>query len=59
MEINQNKADVQDFDRRLATYENSQRQGVIFDRVQKTVLDLGKNEKKPESILDVGCGTGR
>jgi ubiquinone/menaquinone biosynthesis C-methylase UbiE len=59
MEINQKKADVQDFDRRSATYENSRRQNIIFDRVQKTVLDLAKNEKKPESILDVGCGTGR
>ena len=59
METNQKKADVQDFDRRSATYENSRRQGYIFDRVQRIVLDLAKNGKKPESILDVGCGTGR
>jgi ubiquinone/menaquinone biosynthesis C-methylase UbiE len=59
MEINQKKADVQDFNRRAATYENSRRQSIIFDHVQRTVLDLAKNANKPESILDVGCGTGR
>jgi ubiquinone/menaquinone biosynthesis C-methylase UbiE len=59
METNQKKADVQAFDQRSATYENSRRQGYIFDRVQRIVLDLAKNGKKPESILDVGCGTGR
>ncbi len=59
MSTNQKKADVQDFDRRSATYENSRRQGYIFDRVQRIVLDLAKNGIKPESILDVGCGTGR
>jgi ubiquinone/menaquinone biosynthesis C-methylase UbiE len=59
MTTNQKKTDVQDFDRRSATYENSRRQGYIFDRVQRIVLDLANNGKKPESILDVGCGTGR
>ena len=59
MAINQKKADVQAFHRRSATYENSRRQSVIFDRIQKIVLDLAKNGKKPEGILDVGCGTGR
>ncbi len=59
MTTNQKKTDVQDFDRRSATYENSREQGYIFDRVQRIVLDLAKNGKKPESILDVGCGTGR
>src|SRR5208283_1264690 len=59
MAIIQKKVDVQDFDRRSATYENSRRQGYIFDRVQRIVLDLAKNGKKPESFLDVGCGTGR
>jgi len=59
MATNQKKADVEDFDRRSATYENARRQGYIFDRVQRIVLDLAKNGKKPESILDVGCGTGR
>ena len=59
MATNQKKADVEDFDRRSATYENARRQGYIFDRVQRIVLDLAKNGKKPEGILDVGCGTGR
>jgi ubiquinone/menaquinone biosynthesis C-methylase UbiE len=59
MATNQKKTDVQDFERRSATYENSRRQGYIFDRVQRIVLDLAKNWKKPESILDVGCGTRR
>jgi ubiquinone/menaquinone biosynthesis C-methylase UbiE len=59
MTTNQKKTDVQDFDRRSTTYENSRRQGYIFDRVQRIVLDLAKNGKNLESILDVGCGTGR
>jgi len=59
MAINQKKTDAQGFDRRSATYENSRRQGYIFDRVQKIVLDLAENGKKPECVLDVGCGTGR
>jgi ubiquinone/menaquinone biosynthesis C-methylase UbiE len=52
-------ADVQEFERRSATYEDSLRQWFFFDRIQKTVLDLAQSETDPGSILDVGCGTGR
>src|ERR1700747_2985254 len=35
-------------------------QRVIFEPVQRTVLDLAASEvAQPASILDVGCGTGR
>ena len=59
MDAKQKKGDVQAFERRSATYEGSARQGLFFDRVQKTVLDLVQNGDKVASILDVGCGTGR
>lgn len=59
MEEKRKTEDVQDFNRRSETYENSLRQWLFFDRVQKTVLDLANCEAEPESILDVGCGTGR
>jgi ubiquinone/menaquinone biosynthesis C-methylase UbiE len=51
--------DVQEFERRSATYEDSLLQWFFFDRIQRTVLDLAQSETDPESILDVGCGTGR
>jgi ubiquinone/menaquinone biosynthesis C-methylase UbiE len=59
MESNRKEADVQDFNRRAATYEESRRQSVIFDRVQQLVLKMAAKETSPEAILDVGCGTGR
>jgi len=59
MEPNLKEADVQDFNRRAATYEDSKRQSYIFDRVQRVVLNLAKTQSHPNAILDVGCGTGR
>ena len=59
METKQENPDVEHFNRRAATYETSRSQGYFFDRVQRMVVDLAKNESKPEAILDVGCGTGR
>jgi ubiquinone/menaquinone biosynthesis C-methylase UbiE len=59
MEPNRNEADVQDFNRRAATYETLRRQSYIFDRVQRVVLGLAKAQSSPEAILDIGCGTGR
>ena len=61
MEPNRKEADVGEFNRRAATYETSREQGFFFDRVQRRVLNLAKSktQKPPETILDVGCGTGR
>lgn len=39
---------------------NGSRDGwLFFDRLQRAVLGLVESEANPESILDVGCGTGR
>jgi ubiquinone/menaquinone biosynthesis C-methylase UbiE len=59
MEPNQKEADVEHFNRRASTYETSSSQGYFFDRVQRRVLRLAKNQSDPEVIIDVGCGTGR
>jgi ubiquinone/menaquinone biosynthesis C-methylase UbiE len=57
--LNRKEADIQEFDRRAATYETSREQSYIFDRVQRIVLDLAKTQSRADAILDVGCGTGR
>ena len=59
METKHENADVQHFNRRAATYETASSQGYFFDRVQRNVLNLAKNQSSPQVILDVGCGTGR
>jgi ubiquinone/menaquinone biosynthesis C-methylase UbiE len=59
MAVKQETDDVQKFNRRSVTYENSFEQWLFFDRLQRTVLGLVESEANPESILDVGCGTGR
>jgi ubiquinone/menaquinone biosynthesis C-methylase UbiE len=53
------KHDVERFDRWSHTYEQSWLQRNFFDRVHQAVLSLIASEGMPESILDVGCGTGR
>ena len=59
MESNCKVADVQDFNRRASSYEDSRRQSYLFDRVQRVVLNLARAQNHPNAILDVGCGTGR
>jgi ubiquinone/menaquinone biosynthesis C-methylase UbiE len=51
--------DIQYFNRRSFTYENSLEQWFFFDRIQKAVLNMVEKEYTPKVVLDVGCGTGR
>jgi len=51
--------DVERFSRWSRTYEDSWLQKRFFDRVHEAVLTLAANGAEPETILDVGCGTGR
>ncbi len=52
--------DVERFDRWADTYDRHWMQRVIFEPVQRTVLDLAEAEvARPRAVLDVGCGTGR
>ena len=51
--------DIRHFDRWSHTYEDSRMQKRFFDPVHQAVLDLAANGPKPETILDIGCGTGR
>lgn len=54
------KKDVERFDRWSSTYEDSRLQKVFFDRTHEGILALAANTvQAPESILDVGCGTGK
>jgi ubiquinone/menaquinone biosynthesis C-methylase UbiE len=52
------KPEIREFNLRAASYENSRKQSIIFDRVQKAVLELTEKDE-PKAILDIGCGTGR
>ena len=51
--------DVQSFERRSGTYENSFFQGLFFDRIHRNALRPVPAGFQPTSILDIGCGTGR
>jgi len=59
MSTHQETDDVQSFERRSATYEDSFFQDLFFDRIHRVALDSVPAGIKPESILDIGCGTGR
>jgi ubiquinone/menaquinone biosynthesis C-methylase UbiE len=59
MAMKQETDDVREFNRRSATYDSSWEQWLFFDRLQRAVLGLVESEVNPESVLDVGCGTGR
>ena len=51
--------DIESFDRRSSSYEQSFLQGLFFDRVHQAALSLFPADVNPASILDIGCGTGR
>jgi len=52
--------DIHRFNRLAAHYDRHWMQRVIFEPVQRTVLDLAASEvSRPAAILDIGCGTGR
>jgi ubiquinone/menaquinone biosynthesis C-methylase UbiE len=60
MTTQRRKKDRERFDEWASTYENSRLQRVFFDRIHQTTLTLATGiVQQPESILDVGCGTGR
>lgn len=58
MAENHRGRDVEHFNCWAATYEDSRKQGIFFDRIQRAVLELTQNDSQ-KTILDVGCGTGR
>lgn len=47
------------FDQWAKTYEDSYMQNLLFNRVHRSVMEQIPGDLQPESILDVGCGTGR
>jgi ubiquinone/menaquinone biosynthesis C-methylase UbiE len=56
----ENKADdIEYFNRWSLTYENSWGQWFLFDRLQRRVLNMAEKGHIPNTVLDVGCGTGR
>ena len=52
-------ADVEQFDRWALRYERSKWQKLHFDRVHGRAFGLAARFDPPNTILDVGCGTGR
>lgn len=52
--------DIDRFNRWASTYDRHWMQRIIFDPIQRTVLQMAEEQVgRPGSILDVGCGTGR
>jgi ubiquinone/menaquinone biosynthesis C-methylase UbiE len=51
--------DVQRFDKWSSTYEDAWLQQRLFDPVHQGVLALAARMCEPETILDIGCGTGK
>ncbi len=51
--------DVELFERWGSTYERSWMQRRLFDPVHTAVLQQAASRFKPESVLDIGCGSGR
>jgi ubiquinone/menaquinone biosynthesis C-methylase UbiE len=59
MSMQPDPEDVQSFERRSATYEDSLFHHIVFDTIHRIALGSVPHDFHPGSILDVGCGTGR
>jgi ubiquinone/menaquinone biosynthesis C-methylase UbiE len=52
--------DVDRFNRWASTYDRHWMQRIVFEPIQRTVLQMAAEEiGRPATILDVGCGTGK
>ena len=52
--------DVDRFNRWATTYDRHWMQRIIFNPIQRAVLDVAEEQVgRPGAILDVGCGTGK
>ena len=52
--------DADRFNRWASTYDRHWMQRIIFEPIQRTLLQMAEEEiGRPGTILDVGCGTGR
>lgn len=51
--------DLEHFERWSRTYDDSWMQRLFFERVHRAVLDRAASLGAPDTVLDVGCGTGR
>jgi ubiquinone/menaquinone biosynthesis C-methylase UbiE len=59
MTTQEKSEDIQSFERRAGTYENSPMQRFFFDRIHRAALEMIPAGLAPQVILDIGCGTGR
>ena len=60
MATKQREKDIERFNQWSSTYEDSWLQRAFFDQIHKAALALAASiVHQPESVLDVGCGTGR
>jgi ubiquinone/menaquinone biosynthesis C-methylase UbiE len=58
--VSHSHGDVERFSRWAPKYDRHYLQRLVFEPVQKAVLELAAQEvAQPAAILDVGCGTGR
>ena len=59
MTMRRDVEDVQSFERRSSSYEDSLFQRLFFDRIHRVALGAVPAGFEPGRILDIGCGTGR